>query len=128
MRISDWSSDVCSSDLIIRGLATSDKTAALAAEFVKRIGKTALDAEDAPGFIVNRILCPMINEAIFALGEGIGTVESIDAGMKLGANHPMGPLTLADFVGLDTLLAAKIGRASCGERVCQYGEITVVAV
>src|SRR3546814_1680794 len=56
----------------------------------------------SPGFIVNRILCPMINEAIFALGEGIGTVESIDAGMKLGANHPMGPLTLADFVGLDT--------------------------
>src|SRR3546814_3152466 len=91
---------------IIRGLATSDKTAALAAEFVKRIGKTALDAEDAHGFIVNRILCPMINEAIFALGEGIGTVESIDAGMKLGANHPMGPLTLADFVGLDPLLAA----------------------
>src|SRR3546814_15557869 len=77
MRIIDWSSDVCSSDLvpmmalveIIRGLATSDKTAALAAEFVKRIGKTALDAEDAPGFIVNRILCPMINEAMFALGE-----------------------------------------------------------
>src|SRR3546814_11318887 len=87
---------------IIRGLATSDNTAALAAEFVKRIGKTAREAEDAPGFIVNRILCPMINEAIFALGEGIGTVESIDAGMKLGANHPMGPLTLADFVGLDT--------------------------
>src|SRR3546814_11858858 len=91
---------------IILGLATADKTAALSSEFVKRIGKTALDAEDAPGFIVNRILCPMINEAIFALGEGIGTVESIDAGMKLGANHPMGPLTLADFVGLDTLLAA----------------------
>lgn len=98
---------------IIRGLATSDNTTALAAEFVKRIGKTALDAEDAPGFIVNRILCPMINEAIFALGEGVGTVESIDAGMKLGANHPMGPLTLADFVGLDTLLAAM--------RVIQHG-------
>jgi hypothetical protein len=71
----------------------------------EKLGKTVASAEDSPGFIVNRILCPMINEAVFALHEGVGTVTSIDAGMKLGANHPMGPLELADFVGLDTLLS-----------------------
>ena len=90
---------------IIRGLATSDNTAATVRMFVKQIGKMAVEAQDSPSFLVNRILCPMINEAIFALGEGIGTVESIDAGMKLGANHPIGPLALADFIGLDTMLA-----------------------
>jgi 3-hydroxybutyryl-CoA dehydrogenase len=73
--------------------------------FVAKLGKTAIEAADAPAFIVNRVLCPMLNEAIFALGEGVGSVADIDAGLKLGANHPMGPLTLADFVGLDTLLS-----------------------
>lgn len=90
---------------IIRGLATSDETAAATHAFAKRIGKTAIEASDSPTFIVNRILCPMINEAIFALGEGLGSVTDIDEGLRLGASHPMGPLTLADFVGLDTLLA-----------------------
>lgn len=90
---------------IIPGLATSADTRAKAKAFAEGLGKTAIIAEDSPGFIVNRILCPMLNEAIFALGEGVGNVEDIDAGMKLGANHPMGPLTLADFVGLDTLKA-----------------------
>ncbi len=90
---------------IIRGLATSDATAAAMHGFVGTLGKTAIEAADAPAFIVNRILCPMLNEAIFALGEGVGSVADIDAGLKLGANHPMGPLTLADFVGLDTLLS-----------------------
>jgi 3-hydroxybutyryl-CoA dehydrogenase len=89
---------------IIRGIATSDDTANTVAALAGKLGKTVAAAEDSPGFIVNRILCPMLNEAIFTLHEGIGTVESIDAGMKLGANHPMGPLELADFVGLDTLL------------------------
>ena len=70
---------------------------------VQRLGKTSASAEDFPGFIVNRILMPMINEAVYALLEGIGTVESIDSSMRLGANHPMGPLQLADFIGLDTL-------------------------
>ena len=90
---------------IIRGLATSDATARAAHDFVTKLGKTAVEAADSPSFVVNRILCPMLNEAIFALGEGLASVTDIDAGMKLGANHPMGPLTLADFVGLDTLLA-----------------------
>ncbi len=90
---------------IIRGIATSDETFAAVHALAAKLGKTVAAAEDAPGFIVNRILCPMINEAIFALQEGTGTVAAIDAGMKLGANHPMGPLELADFVGLDTLLA-----------------------
>ena len=90
---------------IIRGLATSDATAAAIHGFVGMLGKTAIEAADAPAFIVNRVLCPMLNEAIFALGEGVGSVADIDAGLKLGANHPMGPLTLADFVGLDTLLS-----------------------
>ena len=90
---------------IIRGLATSDATAAALHDFVGKLGKSAIEAADAPAFIVNRVLCPMLNEAIFALGEGVGSVADIDAGLKLGANHPMGPLTLADFVGLDTLLS-----------------------
>jgi 3-hydroxybutyryl-CoA dehydrogenase len=90
---------------IIRGIATSDATFTAVHAVAERLGKTVAAAEDSPGFIVNRILCPMINEAIFTLQEGTGTVAAIDAGLKLGANHPMGPLELADFVGLDTLLA-----------------------
>ena len=90
---------------IIPGLATAPATVAAVKGFAAKIGKTVVEARDSPSFIVNRILCPMLNVAIFALGEGIGSVEDIDAGLKLGANHPMGPLTLADFVGLDTLLA-----------------------
>lgn len=90
---------------IIRGLATADATVEAVRGFAARIGKTVVEAQDSPSFIVNRVLCPMLNEAIFALGEGVGSVADIDAGLKLGANHPMGPLTLADFVGLDTLLA-----------------------
>ena len=90
---------------IIPGLATSDTTRAAMAGFAERIGKTAIFAADSPAFIVNRILCPMLNEAIFALGDGVGSIVEIDTGLKLGANHPMGPLTLADFVGLDTLLS-----------------------
>ena len=90
---------------LIRGIATSEATYQAVHEVATKLGKTIATAEDSPGFIVNRILCPMINEAIFTLHEGTGTVASIDAGMKLGANHPMGPLELADFVGLDTLLS-----------------------
>jgi 3-hydroxybutyryl-CoA dehydrogenase len=90
---------------LIRGIATADATYDIVKEVAAKLGKTVATAEDSPGFIVNRILCPLLNEAIFTLAEGIGTVESIDAGMKLGANHPMGPLELADFVGLDTLLS-----------------------
>lgn len=90
---------------IIPGLATSAATKAKMHEFAARLGKTPIEAADSPAFIVNRILCPMLNEAIFALGEGVGSVTDIDTGLKLGANHPMGPLTLADFVGLDTLLS-----------------------
>jgi 3-hydroxybutyryl-CoA dehydrogenase len=89
---------------ITRGMATSDETYNTIYALAEKLGKTIATAADAPGFIVNRILCPMLNEAIFALAEGVGTVTSIDSGMKLGANHPMGPLELADFVGLDTLL------------------------
>jgi 3-hydroxybutyryl-CoA dehydrogenase len=90
---------------LIRGLLTSDSTQARAAEFIAVIGKTAINAKNSPGFAVNRILCPMINEAIFALQEGIASAADIDAGMKLGCNHPIGPLALADLVGLDTLLS-----------------------
>lgn len=90
---------------IIPGLATAEPTVAAARHFLDSIGKTAILSADSPSFVVNRVLCPMLNEAIFALGEGVGTVEDIDTGLKLGANHPMGPLTLADFVGLDTLHA-----------------------
>ena len=77
----------------------------MAKAFVERLGKTAITARNSPGFAVNRILCPMINEAIFALQEGLATAEDIDTGMKLGCNHPIGPLALADLVGLDTMLA-----------------------
>jgi 3-hydroxybutyryl-CoA dehydrogenase len=88
---------------IIRGLATEEATYQAVEALTKRMGKAPVMAQDWPGFVVNRILCPMINEAIQALMEGVGDVAAIDAGMKLGANHPMGPLELADFVGLDTL-------------------------
>jgi len=90
---------------LIRGLLTSDETQAHAAQFIQRIGKTAIGVKNSPGFAVNRVLCPMINEAIFALQEGIASAADIDAGMKLGCNHPIGPLALADLVGLDTLLS-----------------------
>jgi 3-hydroxybutyryl-CoA dehydrogenase len=89
---------------IIRGLATEQSTIDAVLDYARKIGKTVIVAKDSPGFIVNRILVPMLNEACFVLSEGIANVVDIDAGMKLGANHPMGPLTLADFVGLDTLL------------------------
>lgn len=89
---------------IVRGLATSDETRDLAFEVGRKMGKEPVEALDSPGFISNRILCPMINEAIFALQEGIGTKEAIDTVMKLGMNHPMGPLTLCDLVGLDVVL------------------------
>jgi 3-hydroxybutyryl-CoA dehydrogenase len=88
---------------VIRGLATEDATVATVTALAERMGKTVVAAADYPAFVVNRILCPMLNEAIFALMEGVGDVRAIDAGMKLGANHPMGPLELSDFVGLDTL-------------------------
>lgn len=90
---------------VIRGLATDQDTYEMALGFAKALGKTTTNAEDYPAFIVNRVLVPMINEAVYALYEGVGTVESIDTAMKLGANHPMGPLELADFIGLDTCLS-----------------------
>lgn len=90
---------------VIRGLATSDETYEIVRQLSERLGKTALDCQDSPGFVSNRVLMPMINEAIFTLYEGVATRESIDGIMKLGMNHPMGPLTLADFIGLDVCLA-----------------------
>ncbi|EEX09865.1 3-hydroxybutyryl-coa dehydrogenase [Ruegeria lacuscaerulensis ITI-1157] len=90
---------------LIRGIATDEETFATCKAVVDRLGKTAASAEDFPAFIVNRILMPMINEAVYTLYEGVGSVQSIDQSMKLGANHPMGPLELADFIGLDTCLA-----------------------
>jgi 3-hydroxybutyryl-CoA dehydrogenase len=90
---------------LIRGIATKDETFEAAKAFVIRLGKTATMSEDFPAFIVNRILLPMINEAVYTLYEGVGSVEAIDTAMRLGANHPMGPLQLADFIGLDTCLA-----------------------
>ena len=90
---------------VIRGIATSDETWARTRELTERMGKTALECNDSPGFVSNRVLMPMINEAVFALYEGVATRESIDGIMKLGMNHPMGPLTLADFIGLDVCLA-----------------------
>ena len=90
---------------LIRGMATSDETFASAEALVAKLGKSAAVSEDYPAFIVNRILLPMINEAAFALYEGVGSIESIDAAMRLGANHRMGPLQLADFIGLDTCLS-----------------------
>jgi 3-hydroxybutyryl-CoA dehydrogenase len=89
---------------VIKGLATSNETLQTTLVVCKRLGKTPIEANDSPGFISNRILCPMINEAIFALQENVGTPEAIDAVMKLGMNHPMGPLTLADLIGLDVVL------------------------
>jgi 3-hydroxybutyryl-CoA dehydrogenase len=89
---------------VIRGLATTDDTVAKVEAFGKSLGKEIVHANDAPGFIVNRVLMPMLNEACFALGEGVATVADIDTACKLGLNHPMGPFTLADFIGLDTCL------------------------
>ena len=90
---------------VIRGIATAEDTYQSIRSLCEKLGKTAVTAEDFPAFIVNRILLPMINEAVYTLYEGVGTVESIDTAMKLGANHPMGPLELADFIGLDTCLS-----------------------
>ncbi len=90
---------------LIRGIATDDQTYQTLKKVVERLGKTSATAEDFPAFIVNRILMPMINEAVYTLYEGVGSVASIDSAMKLGTNHPMGPLQLADFIGLDTCLA-----------------------
>jgi 3-hydroxybutyryl-CoA dehydrogenase len=90
---------------LIRGLATDDETFTTIRELAEKFGKTVAMAEDFPAFIVNRILLPMINEAVYTLYEGVGSVEAIDTAMRLGANHPMGPLELADFIGLDTCLA-----------------------
>jgi 3-hydroxybutyryl-CoA dehydrogenase len=89
---------------VIRGLGTSDETTQTVTDVCKTMGKEPVEANDSPGFISNRILCPMINEAVFALQEGVGTPEAIDTVMKLGMNHPMGPLTLADLIGLDVVL------------------------
>ena len=102
---------------VIRGIATDDDTFDACKNLVRKLGKTMAVAEDFPAFIVNRILLPMINEAVYTLYEGVGSVESIDTAMRLGANHPMGPLQLADFIGLDTCLSVmqvlhdEIGRA-----------------
>ncbi|MGF1648879.1 MAG: 3-hydroxybutyryl-CoA dehydrogenase [Hyphomicrobiaceae bacterium] len=90
---------------LIRGIATDDDTFNVSRAFVESLGKTTATSEDFPAFIVNRVLLPMINEAVYTLYEGVGTVDAIDTAMKLGANHPMGPLELADFIGLDTCLA-----------------------
>ncbi|HEY5863105.1 MAG TPA: 3-hydroxybutyryl-CoA dehydrogenase [Casimicrobiaceae bacterium] len=90
---------------LIRGLQTSDATIASVKAFAERLGKTPIVVKNSPGFVVNRVLCPMLNEAIFALQEGLATAEDIDNGMKLGCNHPIGPLALADMIGLDVLLA-----------------------
>jgi len=90
---------------LIRGQATSAESMAIAGGLCQRLGKTAVEAADYPGFIANRVLMPMINEAAFCVMEGVGTPEAIDTVMKLGMNHPMGPLTLADFIGLDVCVA-----------------------
>jgi 3-hydroxybutyryl-CoA dehydrogenase len=90
---------------LIRGVQTSDDAHARAMAFAKAVGKTPITARNSPGFVVNRILCPMINEAIFALQEGLASAEDIDNGMRLGCNHPIGPLALADLIGLDTMLS-----------------------
>ncbi len=101
---------------LIRGFTTSDQTLNMAKDFVDKINKTAIEVKEAPGFAVNRILCPMINEAIFVLAEGIASTEDIDNAMTLGANHPIGPLALADMVGLDTMLLVLEGfHAEIGE-------------
>jgi 3-hydroxybutyryl-CoA dehydrogenase len=101
---------------VVRGLVTSDETTEIVFEVGRRMGKEPVEAKDSPGFISNRILCPMINEAIFALQEGIGTIEAIDQVMKLGMNHPMGPLALADLIGLDVVLdVLKVMHRDLGE-------------
>lgn len=101
---------------LIKGFATSDASLAALREFSEKIGKTPIEVKEAPGFAVNRILCPMINEAIFVLSEGVASAEDIDRAMTLGANHPIGPLALADMVGLDTLLHVLEGfHAELGE-------------
>jgi 3-hydroxybutyryl-CoA dehydrogenase len=101
---------------VIRGLDTSDQTLDLTFRAAEQMGKVPVEAEDSPGFISNRILCPMINEAVFALQEGVGSAEAIDQVMKLGMNHPMGPLTLADLIGLDVVLSVmEVLQADLGE-------------
>lgn len=90
---------------VIRGIQTSDDTVAAVAALAERMGKTPIGVRNAPGFVVNRLLCPMINEAVFVLQDGVATAEEIDQGMKLGCNHPIGPLALADLIGLDVVLA-----------------------
>ena len=90
---------------LIRGLQTSDATVAAADALARKLGKTPIVVKNSPGFVVNRILCPMLNEAVFALQEGLASAEAIDEGMKLGCNHPIGPLALCDLVGLDTMLS-----------------------
>jgi 3-hydroxybutyryl-CoA dehydrogenase len=90
---------------LIRGLQTSDATVATADALARKLGKTPIVVKNSPGFVVNRLLCPMLNEAVFALQEGLATAEAIDEGMKLGCNHPIGPLALCDMIGLDVLLA-----------------------
>jgi 3-hydroxybutyryl-CoA dehydrogenase len=90
---------------VIRGLQTSDATVDAASAFAKRLGKTPIVVKNAPGFVVNRLLCPMLNEAVFVLAEGLASAQEIDDGMKLGCNHPIGPLALCDMIGLDVLLA-----------------------
>jgi 3-hydroxybutyryl-CoA dehydrogenase len=101
---------------VIRGLDTSDETTEAVLEAARRMGKVPVEAADSPGFISNRILCPMLNEAIFALQEGVGTAEAIDEVMKLGMNHPLGPLALADLIGLDVVLAVmEVLQADLGE-------------
>jgi 3-hydroxybutyryl-CoA dehydrogenase len=92
---------------IIRGFATSDETVTVIKDLTEKMGKTGIEVKEAPGFVVNRILVPMINEAIFVFEEGLATAKEIDEGMKLGANHPIGPLALADMVGLDTMLSVQ---------------------
>ena len=101
---------------VIRGLATSDETVTKVQDYGKKLGKRIVHANDAPGFIVNRVLMPMLNEACFALGEGVASIPDIDAACQLGLNHPMGPLTLADFIGLDTCLSiAKVLHEGTGD-------------
>jgi 3-hydroxybutyryl-CoA dehydrogenase len=90
---------------VIRGLATSDDTASRVVDLARRVGKTPVEVNDSPGFVSNRVLMPMINEAIYCVMEGVGTPEAVDTVMKLGMNHPMGPLALADLIGLDTCVS-----------------------
>ena len=114
---------------VIRGLQTSDDTVAKSTSIISAIGKTRALSADAPGFIVNRLLIPLLNEAIFALSSGVADIATIDAAMKLGANHPMGPLTLADFIGLDTVLSAqRVLHEGLGEAKYRPAPLLVKAV